>query len=183
MKLDTIRADSVRKGRFRPLADIAFDLLPAIMIVANLLAITANGEEALQLSYLRLEIGDPSRDLQAGRQLIHVDRLGKEVVRAGFHAFEIMFLSGPGRQHDDIGILLPVLRPDPPAELEPVEFGHHPIGNDKPGLFPDERLPRVFPVLRRNRLMTELLQLGEEHDPGYFIVFGDKHSPRLSLSL
>src|SRR5207237_3442196 len=69
-------------------------------------------------------------DLEARNQLLRNDRLGDEIVHAGFHRLEKIAEPGPNRLHHEIGVRAGGASANAAAELDAVHGGHQPIGHD-----------------------------------------------------
>jgi hypothetical protein len=172
----------VRKCRVAPLADIAFNGLPGVLVVADLLAIGAYGQEAFQQRHLCTQGEDPFRDDEARRQFVHIHRLVQEVVRAGVHRLQIVLLPRQGGEDHDVRVLRLHMRPDQPAEVQPVKFWHHPVGDDELGVVLQKQTPRGLAVFRGDDLVPQLPELCEQDQTGHVIVFSDKDLHALRLT-
>src|SRR5205823_4488785 len=115
-----IRADPVREHRVRPLRHVLLDGHPLVVVLADVLAVGANGEQSLQLLHLRLEPEDAFRDAQARAQLLRVDGLGNEVVGPRLERLEVPLLPAPRRHHQHVHVAGVLAAADVPAQLEAV---------------------------------------------------------------
>src|SRR5262249_18974018 len=111
------RADAVAKLRSGMGAEVLLELLPVVAVVADALAVRANGEKPLELLDLAqglFQLGHALRQallqahharphLDAGAQLRAVERFGHVVVGPGFQTGHKIFLLALGRQQDEVG--------------------------------------------------------------------------------
>src|SRR5271157_3864207 len=91
-------------------ADVSFDLLPVIPIVANLLTVGTDGQQSLQRLDTRkglfqfpdalrqgpLQFQDTDSHLHARAKLLTVEGLRDVVIGSGLKAGDLVFLSSPG---------------------------------------------------------------------------------------
>ena len=71
-------------------------VIPSRILIPNLPAVHADGEELLHELDFGLKGKDPPRYPQAGHKLVHVHRLGEEVVGSGVHGFQVTPFSAQG---------------------------------------------------------------------------------------
>ena len=112
---------------------VAEDLLEALRAVDRL-------PEALDLL---AERAMPERPLDGERQLVHVERLGDEVVGAGADGGDRRLHVGVGRDDDDRHVF--AAADELLAELDAVHPGHVHVGDGEPEVFAleDARAPRA----------------------------------------
>src|ERR1041384_3036845 len=96
--------------RGRMFANVALDLLPVVLIIADVLAIRTDRQNALQLLDLHerlfefkdtlgetlLQLDDACADLHARAQFIAVERLDDVIVRAGVESLHDVSLAAFG---------------------------------------------------------------------------------------
>ena len=123
---------------------------------------------------------DPLRGFEPRAQLVHIDRLRDEVVRARFHAFEVAFFSTGRCDQEKVGIAVRGSRTHPPTELGTVHLGHRPIRNDDREIAKLQVAPGLAAVLRFSHLVAEALEDGAQRHPSDGVVFGqeDVHAVR-----
>src|SRR5258705_135049 len=102
---------------------------------------------------------------QGSVELIRVDRLGREVVRARFHRLEVALLPFQRGQQDDVGVPRAVLGADSTTQLEAVEVRHHPVGDDERHVILLENRPGLLTVRHRHDFMAEAGQALVANDP------------------
>src|SRR6266851_8476633 len=95
-----VRADAMAEADVGVNGYVAFHAVPVVLIVANFLAIAADGQQTVQLVHAkegilqlgnpggqrRLQLYHPAADLHAGAEFLRVERLGDIIIRAGFKA-------------------------------------------------------------------------------------------------
>src|SRR4051812_13559105 len=170
------RADAVGEHRVRALRDVLFDRDPLLLGLADVLAVGADREQALQLLHFGLEAEDPLGDAQASAQLLRVDRLGNEIVGARFERLEVPLLSAPPGYYEDVHVAGVLARPDVLAEIEAVHRRHHPVGNhDVDVVLAGELLEGLGAVRGRDDLVPERLEHLAEQEIRCPVVFRDQH--------
>src|SRR6266516_2055449 len=115
-----VRTDAMAETDVGVTGDIAFDPVPVIAVVADLFAVTANGEESLQgfdrregllqfpdaVSQGGLQLDDPGADLNPRPQLSMIERFGDVIVRTSFESLDDVLLAAPGGKQNDVGGLV-----------------------------------------------------------------------------
>jgi hypothetical protein len=149
--------------------------LPLVLLVADALAVGTGRQEPVENADLRLQVEDPLRRLQAHRELFHIERFVQKIVGPGIHALEIELPPGQGRQHDDVRIAEPLVVPHLPAQLGPVNEGHHPVRDQDAGRFDEERGPGIPPVFRRYHFVPQPGQNAFKEAARDHVVFGNEY--------
>ena len=142
--------------------DVFFDLMPVVFVVADALAIHANGNQFLQLADIGerllqidhffgegpLQLHHALAHLEAGAEFIGVKRLDDVVVRPGVQTGGNFFLLALGREEQKVKVGAFLVGAHPAANFQPVELGHHPV-NDGNGrwIFPLKDAQRLFSIL------------------------------------
>src|SRR2546430_10533737 len=162
------------------LLDVVLERLPHVVIVADALAVGADGEEPLELPQLRTQPQDALSDREPGAQLVRVDRLGDEVIRPGLHPSQVLLLAAAGCDHDEVDVGLVAARPDAAAQLQAVHLGHLPIRNDYLEARQLQHLPRFPPVGGGGRRVAGCFRQRAQLRAGYRIVVHHEHGNRLS---
>ena len=103
----------------------------------------------LRLAQVLLQADDPLSGTQPDPELVPVERLGQEVVRAGLHPLDQVLLLGFRGEEHGVDIAGSLGRTDAPDQSRPVQLRHHPVGDDRWGSSPFEEVPRLGPVLGR----------------------------------
>src|SRR5207245_6003577 len=111
-----VRADAVTELDIGVIADVLLDLLPVVLVVADLLAVRADRQQSPQLAHAddrllqlhhaigehRLQLDQTHADLHAGAQLLVVERLGDVIVGSRLQPGDDLLLPPPGGQQDDV---------------------------------------------------------------------------------
>ena len=84
----------------------------------------------------------------ARQQLGRVERLDDVVVRADREPLELVGRQPAGRQDDHRDGGGPRVLAELPRELEPVDVGHHHVGEDQVGRLPPDQVERLLTVVR-----------------------------------
>ena len=139
------------------------------------------GQCVLQLPHpgrkTRLELNDPHTDRHPGAQLVAVERLCHEIVRARFQAGHDVVLTAPRGQQKDVVSLRGGIVAGGAAHLKPVQLRHHPVQDrDRGAPFALHRLPCPGAVLRYVDLVSEPVQRPFQEQAGYRIIFRDSGS-------
>src|SRR5206468_10827364 len=115
-------------------------LLPVVLVVPHLLAVRADGLAHAARQEV-LELDHSYADLEAGPQLVVIERLGDVIVRTGPQTrHDVLPPIFPG-QEDDVDGLRSRLPPKFTADLRTVDAGHHPVEDRQTGrILPLERL-------------------------------------------
>src|SRR5258706_292868 len=125
--LVTLRTIAVTELRLGSCFDITLDRFPSLRRVPDAFAVGTNRKQPLELLHMLAQAEDALRRFQARLELVHVDRLGDEIVGARFHAFEVTLLAARRPDQEEVGILVGGARPQSPTQLCPVDFWHRPI--------------------------------------------------------
>ena len=79
------------------------------------------------LGELLLQRGDAHPDVDAGAQLVEIDRLGHVVIGAGVETGDEIGAAIARRQQQDVQTIEARRRPHAPAQFDSIELGHRPI--------------------------------------------------------
>src|SRR6267142_617743 len=177
--LVTVRTIAVTELRFGARFDIALDRFPFFARIADALAIRANRQQSLELLHVLAQSQDPLRGFEPRAELIDIDRLGDEIVRARFHPFEVALL--PTRRGDQEKIRIAVGGPGahPPAQLGAIDFGHLPVRDDDRKIAELQIGPRLATVLGFSDLVAEALEHGAQRHARDRVVFGEEQVHRM----
>src|ERR1700737_658862 len=168
---------------------IGIDLFPVIRLVSHLLAVAANGQQALQRSHFAeccLELGDAGRETplkahhpfpnaNAGLELHRVERLRDVVVRTSGEAVRQILLVSARRKKNDVHALEAGRRPQAATDIDSLEARHHPVEHGQlrrvASLHGFEDLPCGVAVFRGDYVPAETLQSDGENLPRHRIIF------------
>lgn len=123
--------------------EIGFDLLPVVVVVADLLAVHAQGHKTLQLAHLskrlfqiryplmatQFQILDPLSAMQPREKLRSAHGLAEEIVHSCRESSQDIPRRIARRKQHDVHIVVVVLRhgPDRTADIQPIEMRHFPV--------------------------------------------------------
>src|SRR5207302_4570497 len=169
-----LRADPVAERRAGALFDVTFERAIAPGLVADTLAIRADGQEALELVQRLAQPENALRHAEARGDLLAVHGLGEEVVDARVHRGEEALAAAPPREQDEIRVACAAPSANPPAQLEPVQLWHLPIGDDHALLGEQPGVPSIAAVRGDRCLVAADLERGREQFGGDRLVFGDE---------
>ena len=148
------------------------ELLHAVELLE--LGLHALLERAVQLRDLVVVALDPEQRANAGEELVVVERLRDEVVRAGLDRLRLL---GPlaRRQHDHRQHGRVLARSELPADLEAVELRHHDVEQHEVRARRPCDLERLPAVARRDDLVATRHQHGLEEPDVLGDVVGDEY--------
>src|SRR5439155_263902 len=195
-----VRTDAVAELHVGVRGHVLLDLLPVVAVVANLLAVRADRQQAAQLPDAGqglFQLGDAGRqhglqfddadaDLHAGLELLMVERLGDVVVRAGLQTGDDVLLAAARGQKDDVQGPLVGAFADAAADLHAVDLRHHPVEDRQPrSVRRAEPFPGFRAVARGRDFIAPLEERGLENAPRNRVVFRDQdlHAACSSASL
>ncbi len=185
-----VGADAVAELHPRVGREIAFDLLPIVAVVADLLAVAADRQQPLQLvdlvqgllqladplGQVVLERDHPVRHAEPRLQFAAVERLDEIVVGSAVEPGHEIFRPVLGGQQDEIRGFLPVQPADAAADFDAVDVRHHPVEDgDLRGVVPLENVPRRRAVDRDHDLVAPRRQQPRQHRAGDQIVLGNQN--------
>src|SRR6266566_5999796 len=125
-----------------------------------------------------VETEHPFGRLESRAQLVHVHRLGDEVVVARFHALEIPLFAAGGGYKKEVRIAVRRAGANAAAQLGAIDLGHLPVGDDN-GEMPDlEIVPRLAAMLGIRHVVAEPAQDSGERDAGNGIIFCEQQVHR-----
>src|SRR5207253_4310209 len=104
------------------------------------------------------ERNDAFGDAESGFQFIRIEWFRNEIIRAGFHAFEVIFLSDQCGNNDDVGVLRLLVMADFAAQFESIDLRHQYVGNHDAESASSIRRPSVLSICSSHDLITEFLQ-------------------------
>src|SRR6266542_606055 len=122
---------------------------------------------------------DPLGGLEPCAQLVHINRLGDEIVRARFHAFEVALFAARRSDQQEITVAIGRPRAHPPAELRAIDLGHLPIGDDNLEVAELQVGPRLATVLRFGHFVPEAFEHRAERHARDGVVFGEEQVHRV----
>jgi hypothetical protein len=79
-----------------------------------------------------LQLHHPHRRAHPRAQFTRVKWLGDVVVGSRLQRLDNVFLLRPRREQNHVDVAVPLLRPHPAADFQPVQPGHHPVQNRQP---------------------------------------------------
>jgi len=175
--------------------DVGFDFLPIVLVVADLLAIAANGQQSLQHRHfgkggfefahavgpLPLQRDHAFADANPGAQFLSIERFGDEIVGGAFQTNDdILRPILDGEQKDVSGLLANKIT-RLLANRGAVHPRHDPIDNRQlGGVLALEDLPSGLAIARDDHVVAPFSQHSFEHRPTDGIVFGNEN-PHVNL--
>src|ERR1700720_4718452 len=114
------------------LLNVGLHLVPIVMFVTHLLAVSANRNQLLQLADFRRAFQDPFRYPEAQSNGFAIQRFRKEVVHA--RSARQLMVDGAGmicREKDEIGVGSFGVSSNLFAKSQPVQSWHHPITHEQ----------------------------------------------------
>ena len=170
--------------------DVGLDLLPVLIVAADALAVAADGKQAVQLfdvgerrleledalAQLFLQRDDADTDVDAGAQLVDVERLGDVIVRAGIEAGDDILAAAERREQYQVHVRAGHVPADAAADLGAVEAGHHPIEHGQRRRGDAFEMPPCFGAVGdHGHVEFPAAQRLREHGRGNPIVVRDEH--------
>ncbi len=116
-------------------------------------------EHPVLLGQVLLQTHDALAGPHPDAQLIHVERLGHEIVGPGLHADDHVPFLGPRGQQDDIDEARPGIGADEADQFGTVDLRHDPVADDQGKRLGLEQSPCLAPILSRDDLITPLLEM------------------------
>src|SRR5262249_10704 len=148
---------------------------PMAALIADLFAIHARGQNALEPFYAVLQSDNTFSDAQSSAQLIGIVWFANEIVGPGRHRFQIFCFSVDSGYQDDVTISRSFGSTNPAAQFEPVGFRHQAIGYNDGKLFLLENAPAFFAITGSDHVVAVQLQCDFEHVPRIEIVFNNEN--------
>ena len=154
--------------------DIAFDLLPVILVVAYLFAVGADRQKPLQvlLAFDRclqgahsvrqrnLQVENAFAYLDSGLHFFAVEGFVEIIIGASLQCFGNIVFGVAGREYDDVEMLELCILARLATGFDPVELGHHPIENRQTrGVFGQQGVIGLLAVGRGYDLVAPCLRV------------------------